>query len=248
MKSSFVKFAMSSLCGTFMFCNVYAFKFRIYSFPEQVTSADKIVVGVMTPMNSKIHIVVQEYLKGGGNHELNVKYDCLRDADRVAIQENERAILFLCDGKDGEFRLLGYGDQCIWPKKHAKWPFASSHVCTEQDIIIATTNIINIDNEPIMENRIEKLRQMLASNELFMRTVATEYIGQRVNKGGLSQMEHDLRLLVSHECDAYLKELGASVLNKIRRLTSINDRPTKTNSSNRVNGSAMRDKKLKRRK
>lgn len=238
MKTNFVEFAMVTLCGTFVACNAYAFKPRLYLFPEQVACADRIIVGNGSLLSSKIHISVREYLKGAGANELDVQYDCVRQRDRPVLKDQERVVLFLCERNEGGVKLLGYGDQAIWPKTHAKWPFVNPHICNEQDIIVATTNILNVESEPITENKIIRLRQMLASDKLFVRTVAVEYIDLQVNKGWMVQMEQDVRALLSRECDEYLILLGTSVVDKIKRLKSTDNKNSIKNSGVRVNSSA----------
>ena len=217
-KSCVAHFVLTAVLSVFACDSAFAFKYRTYTLPEQVAEADRIIVGVVASSNSVPRVSIQEYLKGTGGKEADIKYDCRSERDRPVFRIGEQVVLFLRKGKDGASELLGYGGQSIWPKKEGRWPFSGAHVCTMQEVVSVARKVIEIENEGNSDLRMVKLRQMIKSRSAFERVVALECLDLKDNEGVMALMKEDVAAMVVTDSNPYATALGASITNKIEQL------------------------------
>ena len=189
-----------------------AFKCRTYMFPEFVSAADRIVFGTVEFSNSVPLVVVSKELKGEGLRITRIGSKWVREKDQPVFEPGQRVFLFLQYEVNGVSDLLGYGDQAVWPKTSAKWPFYSEHICKEEDIISAIKIILGLERETSINGKLALLRQMIGSTNDFLRTVALECLTMNKNAGLVPAMKNDVKRLMIGPDKVYMRKLMDHIL------------------------------------
>lgn len=60
-----------------------------------------------------------------------------RQSDEPLFHEGKKYIIFLSKGTNGQYSLMSYGKQGVWPKENEEWPYSSIHVSSYEDALTA---------------------------------------------------------------------------------------------------------------
>ena len=208
-----------------------AFKCRTYMFPEFVSAADRIVFGTVEFSNSVPLVVVSKDLKGEGPRITRIGSKWVREKDQPVFEPGQRVFLFLQYEVNGVSDLLGYGDQAVWPKTIAKWPFDSEHICKDDDVVTAIEIVQGFERETAINGKLAILRQMIGSTNDFLRTVALECLSMNKNAGLVPAMKNDVKRLMIGPDKVYMRKLRDHILREEsnEQIPAIKDRFAITN-------------------
>lgn len=155
----------------------YAFKAKRYSLFRLISECDAIVKVSIEDSNDKFSAKVTKTYKGKVDNEFDFVPYSLRNSDRNSFNDGSPKILFLKKNMN-KIELLGYGEQGIWPKIAARWPFSVSHVSSLELVekIIEEYLLLDLTKQFDVEAFI---RKQLTSNNPFFQMVGVECLEQQ---------------------------------------------------------------------
>ena len=206
--------AIAACCIVFS-CTAFAFKFRTYTLSEQLVASDAVIVGLVEQSNCISRVTNAKYIKGAGADSVEIKYNFRRECDRPEFHDGEKVLLFAKEANNGARELVGYGDQSVWPKKRAKWPFCELHVSSEAAVEGVVEKIVELENITSGVAKCSGVREILCSTNLFEKAIVMEYLDLGKNEGIRVPLKAELETAISNGGDPYIVKLGCSITNKI---------------------------------
>lgn len=95
--------------------HAWALKYHLYNLPEMAEGSQAIASGRLQGKENSLSLQVEKYIKGTGPTTLKVAYEADMMEDEPAEQESKVIVCFKeIEGTTG--KLLGYGNQAIWPR------------------------------------------------------------------------------------------------------------------------------------